>query len=199
MKVGDQKKAIVLGAVAVVVVGVAVFRIMPRGVAPAVPSTQSDPSVDSGAEHSGTQSDGLITTPFSHPMLAQRENPESGGDGGGSSASSSSGSGLGGGYLPSGPLVFLPEGEPESGQESEQVPRASMAIRLQAVVHAGRPVAILEVDDKTVRAGEGAQLMHGWKVAKVSAECVILKGADGERTLLVGETLTVSVAPSKER
>lgn len=200
MKVGDKKKAVILGAVAVVVVGVAVVRVLPQGGGgSAGGAIAEDAAAGTNADAStGFQPDGLVTAPFSHPLLAKRESPQNqdpqGGPavtGGGDDAPH----GVGGGYLP-GPLVFLPEGEEESGQESEQAPRAEVLLRLQAVVHAGRPVAILEVGGRTIRVGEGASPMQGWKVIKVSSSSVTLKGTDGERTLRVGESVSVSAPPT---
>ncbi len=200
MKVGDKKKAVILGAVAVVVVGVAAVRILPQGggaIAGGGPAGDAAPGATEEGS-TGFQPDGLVTAPFSHPLLARRESPENQDPQGGSAPTGDSGAphGAGGGYLP-GPLVFLPEGEEESGQESEQAPRAEVLLHLQAIVHAGRPVAILEVGGRTIRVGEGASPMEGWTVIKVSSSSVTLKGTDGERTLRVGESLTVAAPPTK--
>lgn len=204
MKVGDKKKVLVLGAIAVVVVSVAVVRILPHSGRATAGGTQARDATDGRRPGGGEGSEvrGLVSTPFSHPLLAERESPDGrtgGGAGGtrdvgdvGHTAGDASGTW-------GGPLVFLPEGGPESSQESEQVPRAEVILRLQAVVHAGRPVAILEVNGKTVRAGEGAELMDGWKVIAVSGSGVTLKGADGERTVRVGETFAIHTPSTAER
>jgi hypothetical protein len=203
MRVGDTKKAIVLGAVAVVVVGVAVVRIIPLGGGAAgaqnqAPNSGQDASSDTAPNLEPKE---LLTAPFSHPLLAKRESPASQG---GQAPELPAGAGPGsqgvsaGGFLP-GPLVFSPEGEGESSQESEQAPRAEVQLRLQAIVHIGRPVAILEVGDKTIRAAEGASPMEGWKVTKVTNNSVTLAGTEGERTIRVGESFAVPAAASQQK
>lgn len=195
MKVGDKKKAIVLSIVAVVVVGVAVVRIAPSGgdAGSAQPGASSSGQNASSEEPKNQEPDQLLTTPFSHPLLPKRESPAAEDSQGQQPAPNGAGVSPGtatGGFLP-GPLVFSPEGEGEASQESEQTPRAEVQLRLQAVVNVGRPVAIVEVGDKTIRAGEGASLMEGWKVTKVTSNSITLLGKDGERTIRVGESFAV--------
>lgn len=203
MKVGDPKKAIVLSIVAVVVVGVAVVRIAPSGGdAGSAQLGASSSGQNASSEEPKTQEpDQLLTTPFSHPLLAKRESPAAKDSQGQQPSPNGAGVSPGtatGGFLP-GPLVFSPEGEGESIQESEQAPRAELQFRLQAIVHVGRPVAILEVGDKTIRAAEGASPVEGWRVTKVTNNSVTLAGTDGERTIRVGESFAAPTSTSQQK
>ncbi|MER3412917.1 MAG: hypothetical protein C4341_01520 [Armatimonadota bacterium] len=199
MTVGDKKKAIALGAVAVVVVGVAAVRIIPHGGRVAPTGVEVGEGADAGTsgKAEGSEVVGLLTAPFSHPMLARRESAENVSAESGS-ASKGEGSLGGGNYVP-GPLVFLPEGRGESSQESEQAPRAEIVVRLQAIVHAGGRVAILEIGGRTIRALQGTEVTEGWKVIELSSSDVTLKGANGERRLRVGESLSLIAALGSER
>lgn len=82
MNVGDPKKAAVLGAVALVVVGVAVFQALPKGAPKAAPApTAADAPEQAGsapATVSNVVAKPLQADPFAHPSLKAANTAEAG-------------------------------------------------------------------------------------------------------------------------
>jgi hypothetical protein len=78
MKIGDPKKAAVLGAVALIIVGVAIFQIIPKpGNAPAAEVARAQGEVAATTEKKTNESlpTTLTSQPFSKPKIAPPEAP----------------------------------------------------------------------------------------------------------------------------
>lgn len=186
MKVGDPKKAAVLGVVALVAVGAAVFQLIPKR-QPPVPNQQAQAQQPQEARSEpGEQS--LLTRPFSHPLLAQREGGPNQGSGQPQAPPSSAptSSSVNPPLLP--PLTFVAQGEPEEGRQSEPEPEPVVTVRLQAVLSAEDRVALLEVDGEVRRVAVGQAIFEGVKVKTIRDDSITLQTPAGEQRLAVGAT-----------
>jgi hypothetical protein len=186
MNVGDPKKAILLGVVALVAVGGAVFRLIPRNqaVAPAQ-SGAGQPQTEAQTQESPRQ---LITNPFSHPLLAQREGGERSNAQlpTGSATPPPAGQPVSSTLLP--PLQFVAQGEPQGDQQSEVAPEPVVTVRLQAILSATERIALLEVEGTVHRVAAGQTILDGIRVKTIANDSITIQTPEGEKKLVVGAT-----------
>lgn len=212
MQVGDPKKVKVLVAVAVCILGVAVFRALPK--ASAAPASAASGNLPGEARAAGGQSDLPRTTyndGFSHPALAEKKNiVEAAGEGpitkkaapqtlpgrtqeplnvglqplpGQVGSSALPGSGA---IADPKSAAQPPEGNAGDGQRSTVADQQTLT--LVGVVGADSFVAYIrteEAEPKPFRVG--AKVLAGWELASIEAEAVVLRSGKMTKRLKVGQ------------
>lgn len=202
MKVGDSKKAVVLAVVAAVIVGMAVFRIVPQGAPAAATRTAAPAGANPPGAEMPVQFDyeairqRLNEDPFSNAKLKEKPGPSAQGDQGADAEARPpklAGS-LGGnpgqipevGYGPYKPDTDVIAG---AGQESLKgpEPESKVQVVVQAVISVSKPRAIVSVNGAEGQGYSAGQSIAGWRVEKVSDEGVTIAGPAGRRLIKVGE------------
>lgn len=186
MQTGDPKKAAVLMVIALVVVGVAVFRAIPRGDGPP-PHASSNAQASTGeAEENPTGlPEAVFTNPFYHPRLAP-ETPirEPGGE-----AASGGHTSLPTPYAGSKglePMSVGPEDITGEGQQSKQEPQKRTVV-VAAILKVDTLAALVSVDGGPTRQfGAGSEVFENLKILKVEEDGVIFRTATGKTKVLVG-------------
>lgn len=194
MTIGDPKKAAVLAIVAVVVSGVAVFRVLPKAEHAMSQLLAPDQKPTVVAEQLDYPQ-GLSTDPFGHPLLAK----------GGSEApkpppsdTPNSGGRIGfqpmplGGDLPKiePPPGGQPKPQPEENTGEDRQLRVESEIRLAAIMSVDQPMALLQgSNDATGSFGIGATAFGFAKVVSIGESKVVLKIKGRRVELAVGESV----------
>ncbi len=205
MKAGDPKQTVVLSVVAVVVLGVAVVRILPKkGSSIAAVARAQEASRAAKASVAVGMSTLLRSDPFYHPALRVAKIPT-------------------GPTLPLPPNSTLPKvippdwaasigvrvaegameaatgdtkrGSPgdsggikteENTGPSQQVRRGHQVV-VNAILTVSKPLAYISVDGEEARLGIGDDLHGLGKIVSISSRAVVVKTRTGKVTLIVGE------------
>jgi len=203
LRAGDPKKAVVLGAVAVAILGVAVFRILPRsdpGTVAGVAATAAgveppDQAGDGGIERA------LRRNPFYHPGLdlsikddaIEGVRPELEG---------------------TKPLTPPPpegikdprtlprvmdtrstgatqEGRPAESAGSGQQEKQKLKVVVNAVLEVARSLAYVSVDGEEFRVSVGDELPRIGRIVSITSKGVVVKTPSRKVTILVGESVEI--------
>lgn len=201
MKTGDPRQAVVLVVVALAVVGVAVFRILPKSEAgPRGVADEAVPEV--AAVGASTTTSTLRGDPFYHPKLesppSASDAPEGSPVGSGSQPEATpvlpdpSKWGVPGSWIPGmiGIRPTAPEGAaPEETTGAGQQTKKTRKVVLNAVLAVATPFAYLSIDGDEIRAGVGGDLPGIGKVAAIGERAVTVSTARGKVVLKIGEAV----------
>lgn len=197
MKAGDPKQAVVLSVVAVVIVGVAVFRILPKkgssiaAVAQAQRETQA--TVSAAAAISSTQLQG---DPFFHPGLRQEkvapDQPNSPSEPSQGTLPRILPQGVPADWDPAtGVRPVPPDGAidlaPEENTGADQQVQSGHQVVVNAILTVARPQTYISVDGEDGRYGVGDDLRGLGTIVSISSRAVVIKTPAGKVTLIVGE------------
>lgn len=205
MKSGDPKKVAVLSVVALLVIGMAVFRLIPQG-QPRRPTSAakaekvSDVSLAAIAAIQKPPQE-LSKDPFIHPSLRidkrdavrPKEQP--------AAKSALPGAGipgleLGGGIGAGDPGEIVAPIRPDPGlftgpdQQSKKgaAPRVQRTIMVEAIITVDRPRAFIRLDGKeSIPCSEGDVLVGAGKVLAISESAVTIQTAKTTKKLIVGK------------
>lgn len=204
MKVGDPKKAAILGLAALGAVGFLGSTLLQSGgsALPALIAAVTGQAVpDPGVTDYPSR---LLRDPFSHFGLIQAaDNPagEAVREIRREVGASDTPRPLPGGSLelsplpvpgPSSPPPFGLQGETspvkETGNDRQQE-RGDPALVVTAIVEAERPIALIAVGEGESQPRRVGDAVGSWKVVAIEADMVILRRPEGERRLRVGERM----------
>jgi hypothetical protein len=201
MKTGDPKKVLVLVVVALVVLGVAVVRIIPKSEQGPRAVEAAETSADVAAVVSGEELV-LRGDPFYHPKLeVPSSTPEVPGAGatGTSPVDGPSGGlpnpakwGVPSGWIP-GLIGVRPAtgdaGDPEEKTGKGQQTKKTRKVVLNAVLSVASPFAYLSVDGTEFRVGIGGEVPGIGTVATIASGSVTVVTARGKVVFEIGEAV----------
>ncbi len=209
MNVGDPKKAIVLAIVAVIVVSVAVFRVMPSGETriPASTLIARDKTAEANAPKALDPPDQLKVDSFSHPNLAATQ-PDGNKSGDQPLAearrmsSAKHNSSLVAPFDPTSSAIGnegaapLPNTKPDEntgiGQQQKGDLRAGLPVRLDAVVRSGEAMALLSVAHGAASPCHEGSLVNGHiKVLKIKESSIVIEASGKRIEISVGEEVAL--------
>lgn len=217
MKAGDPKQTVVLSVVAVVVLGVAVMRILPKKSSSLAEVAKAQK--EAAAAQASVASDGTLvlrTDPFFHPELGIDRTKVAPDPSGTTPAQplpgintdtvpwkapagtnpvqpegpSSTGTGdqsTGSGAAGGTGKDPSANGKPEESTGANQQEESSHQVVVNAILTVAKPLAYIAIDGAEVRLGVGGDLNGLGTIVSISSRAVVVKTAKGKVTLIVGE------------
>jgi hypothetical protein len=192
MKVGDTRKAAVLGAIALTVVTVAVVRSIPRD-----ELIKTLGSLVGGGERGSSAATELpetvLTNPFYHPKLARAKEAHPGGD---ERPAAQAGPILPPmqGSLPPVSVEVKSERPAENAggsQKSDEKPQKRV-VAVEAVLKVGTMKVMVSIDGGQAEPREvGDSLFQGVVIAEIQEGAIVLKTPVGRKTILVGHEIEI--------